>query len=118
MAKILLTGGAGFIGSHVAEALLGRGDEVVVLDAVGVASVRESEENPASGVASGNAAYVIYTSGTTGFPKGAILSFRNLLTMAVNLMEVDPKRETDEFVSFLPLAWIGEQMMTSPSMTT
>ncbi|MFT4709985.1 MAG: UDP-glucuronate 4-epimerase [Bacteroidia bacterium] len=32
MAKILLTGGAGFIGSHVAEALLGRGDEVVVLD--------------------------------------------------------------------------------------
>ncbi|MGA6993291.1 MAG: AMP-binding protein, partial [Candidatus Deferrimicrobiaceae bacterium] len=56
-------------------------------------------------------ALICYTSGTTGFPKGAILSFRNLLTMAVNLMEVDPKRETDEFVSFLPLAWIGEQMM-------
>lgn len=29
---ILLTGGAGFIGSHVTEALLGRGDTVVVLD--------------------------------------------------------------------------------------
>ena len=56
-------------------------------------------------------ALICYTSGTTGFPKGAILSFRNLLTMAVNLMEVDPKLETDEFVSFLPLAWIGEQMM-------
>src|SRR4030066_2325943 len=59
----------------------------------------------------GDLALICYTSGTTGFPKGAMLSFRNLLTMAANLMEVDPKFETDEFVSFLPLAWIGEQMM-------
>src|SRR5512143_1494031 len=56
-------------------------------------------------------AFICYTSGTTGFPKGAMLSFRNLLTMAANLMEVDPKHAADEFVSFLPLAWIGEQMM-------
>ena len=56
-------------------------------------------------------AFICYTSGTTGFPKGAMLSFRNLLSMAANLMEVDPKFEKDEFVSFLPLAWIGEQMM-------
>ena len=32
MARVLVTGGAGFIGSHVTEALLARGDEVVVLD--------------------------------------------------------------------------------------
>lgn len=32
MQRILLTGGAGFIGSHVAERLLARGDGVVVLD--------------------------------------------------------------------------------------
>jgi UDP-glucose 4-epimerase len=30
--RVVVTGGAGFIGSHVAEALVARGDEVVVLD--------------------------------------------------------------------------------------
>ena len=30
--RVLITGGAGFIGSHLAEALLNRGDEVAVLD--------------------------------------------------------------------------------------
>jgi UDP-glucose 4-epimerase len=30
--KILITGGAGFIGSHLADSLLQRGDEVLVID--------------------------------------------------------------------------------------
>ena len=72
----------------------------------------------AANVARGKAAdlaIISYTSGTTGFPKGAMLSFRNLLGMAMNLHAVDEKRPTDEFVSFLPLAWIGEQMMSLSS---
>jgi nucleoside-diphosphate-sugar epimerase len=44
--RILVTGAAGFIGSHVAEALLERGDAVVGLDEVNdyypVASKREN----------------------------------------------------------------------------
>ncbi|MBV9463044.1 MAG: GDP-mannose 4,6-dehydratase, partial [Verrucomicrobiae bacterium] len=30
--RVLITGGAGFIGSHLAEALLAQGDEIAVLD--------------------------------------------------------------------------------------
>src|SRR5665811_769698 len=51
------------------------------------------------------------TSGTTGLPKLAMLSHRNLLSMGRNLTEVDPLGAEDRFVSFLPFAWVGEQMM-------
>lgn len=52
------------------------------------------------------------TSGTTGQPKLAMISHTNLISMGRNLMQVDPLEAGDEFVSFLPLAWIGEQMMS------
>lgn len=57
-------------------------------------------------------ALLFYTSGTTALPKGALLSHYNMLTMGRNLMAVDPCRETDDYVSYLPFAWIGEQMMS------
>ena len=57
-------------------------------------------------------ALIAYTSGTTGKPKGSLLTHSNMLKMALNLARVDPKRQDDEFVSFLPLPWIGEQMMS------
>lgn len=57
-------------------------------------------------------AIICYTSGTTGVSKGAMLTFDNLISMGRSLNAIDPLRETDEYVSFLPLAWIGEQMMT------
>ena len=55
---------------------------------------------------------LFYTSGTTALPKGALLTHYNMLTMGLNLMRVDPYFETDDFVSYLPFAWIGEQMMS------
>ena len=38
--RILITGGAGFIGSHLADALIARGDEVVILDNMSTGSLR------------------------------------------------------------------------------
>ncbi|MFH1350910.1 MAG: AMP-binding protein [Pseudomonadota bacterium] len=55
---------------------------------------------------------LFYTSGTTALPKGALLTHWNMLTMGRNLMSVDPCYDTDDFVSYLPYAWIGEQMMS------
>jgi long-chain acyl-CoA synthetase len=55
---------------------------------------------------------LFYTSGTTALPKGALLTHWNMLTMGQNLMAVDPCFDTDDFVSYLPFAWIGEQMMS------
>ncbi|MBN1843203.1 MAG: AMP-binding protein [Deltaproteobacteria bacterium] len=57
-------------------------------------------------------ALLFYTSGTTALPKGALLSHWNLLSMGNSLMSVDPCHQTDDFVSYLPFAWIGEQMMS------
>ena len=51
------------------------------------------------------------TSGTTGNPKLAMLTHDSMVSMGRSLMSVDPLMPGDEFVSFLPLAWIGEQMM-------
>jgi len=50
------------------------------------------------------------TSGTTGLPKGTMMTHRNYINMGVRITEVDPLESTDEYVSFLPFAWIGEQM--------
>ena len=79
------------------------------------------EANPAffdlqvEATAETDVAAICTTSGTTGNPKLSRLSHRNMVTMARNLGEVDKKFESDEFVSFLPLPWIGEQMMAISS---
>ncbi|MDX9787309.1 MAG: AMP-binding protein [Desulfobacterales bacterium] len=54
--------------------------------------------------------HLCLTSGTTGLPKGAMLTHRNYINMGLQLTAVDPLAETDEYLSFLPFAWIGEQM--------
>ncbi|SMD04153.1 long-chain acyl-CoA synthetase [Desulfocicer vacuolatum DSM 3385] len=54
--------------------------------------------------------HLCLTSGTTGLPKGTIMTHLNYINMGVQITRVDPLEPTDEYVSFLPFAWIGEQM--------
>ncbi len=75
------------------------------------AEPRRWEQNIGAGKGS-DPAIICYTSGTTGSPKGAVLTFDNLIVMAKSVNAVDQKLPSDEFVSFLPLAWIGEQMVS------
>lgn len=56
-------------------------------------------------------AVICTTSGTTSKPKLAELSHANLLSMADRLTEVDPIDASFRYVSTLPFAWIGEQML-------
>ncbi|TFH31970.1 MAG: long-chain fatty acid--CoA ligase, partial [Anaerolineales bacterium] len=52
-----------------------------------------------------------YTSGTTGQPKGAMISHANLIGGCDLTLEVDPRTENDEYLSFLPPAWITENVL-------
>ena len=54
--------------------------------------------------------HLCLTSGTTGMPKGTMMTHRNYINMGVQITKVDPLAPEDEYVSFLPFAWIGEQM--------
>ncbi|MCO5179412.1 MAG: AMP-binding protein [Candidatus Promineofilum sp.] len=56
-------------------------------------------------------AMLCYTSGTTGLPKGVMLSHGNILSTIKLYDDVDPRRDTDNHVSFLPLGWIAEPIL-------
>ena len=52
-----------------------------------------------------------YTSGTMALPKGAMISHRNLIAGCDQTVQIDPRLETDEYLSFLPPAWITENTL-------
>lgn len=57
-------------------------------------------------------AIISTTSGTTSKPKMAEITHSNLMAMGDGLTTVDNFEAHHQFVSFLPLAWIGEQMLS------
>jgi len=57
-------------------------------------------------------AIMLYTSGTTGRPKGAILSYDNLIWAARAGASFDGLRAGDELLSYLPMAWVGDHIFS------
>ena len=57
-------------------------------------------------------AMIAYTSGTTGSPKGAMLSHRNMIATAEAFIEVNEVKAGDNWLSYLPMAWVGDAAFT------
>lgn len=51
------------------------------------------------------------TSGTTGMPKRVKLTHFNFVNLANAAIEIDPLPEGSDYFSYLPMAWVGEQMI-------
>ncbi|MEM6706281.1 MAG: AMP-binding protein [Acidobacteriota bacterium] len=80
------------------------------VEALGKASALDDFEDRVEAGQASDLAILSTTSGTTGKPKLAMLTHGNVLSMARTLQATDPMTSNDDFVSYLPLAWIGEQM--------
>ncbi|MEM7336098.1 MAG: AMP-binding protein [Chloroflexota bacterium] len=86
-------------------------DEV---QALGKELAQKEPDRFASEVAIGKGedlAMLCYTSGTTGLPKGVMISHHNLMSSSEAYNEVDPRFDTDNHLSFLPLGWIAEPVI-------
>src|SRR5882757_1923275 len=79
-------------------ALLARAPQAVAIE---VAKGQGSDE-----------AIMLYTSGTTGRPKGAVLSYDNLVWAARAGALYDGLRAGDELLSYLPMAWVGDHIFS------
>jgi len=62
--------------------------------------------------ATDDTAMIAYTSGTTGSPKGVMLSHRNMIATAEAFVEVNEVKPGDNWLSYLPMAWVGDAAFT------
>ncbi|HET9489350.1 MAG TPA: AMP-binding protein [Methylomirabilota bacterium] len=69
------------------------------------------EDELAKGIAD-DIAVICYTSGTTGAPKGAMLSYRNLIVTARSAAETEGLGSDENILSYLPMAWVGDHIFS------
>lgn len=80
--------------------------------AAGNAVTDEALDARIAGLQDDQLATLVYTSGTTGFPKGVMLSHKNLSWTANCALALVDLRPLDYVLSYLPLSHIAEQMFT------
>ena len=91
---------------------------IISFDQVEALGRKKAEENPQffesliSEIRADDVALMVYTSGTTGPPKGAMLTHKNLLSLAEAFSKVARFSPEDEVVSYLPLCHIAERLMS------
>jgi len=61
---------------------------------------------------SADVAIMLYTSGTTGKPKGVCHTHAGLITAARGGCEFDRLGPGDEILSYLPMAWVGDNLFS------
>ena len=54
----------------------------------------------------------LYTSGTTGKPKGVVMTYDNIILTARNSAEFDHLTSSEEVLSYLPMAWVGDHIFS------
>lgn len=90
-------------------------DDAWLMEFIAVQALGQQSDGKADGrfidlieaVEGNDPAMYCYTSGTTSQPKGAMLSHANFLYSDKAYHQVDPRFHTDNYLSFLPLAWVG-----------
>jgi len=81
-----------------------------------MAAGRLGDTDVAAAVAAGqpdDPALLCYTTPGTGRPRGVVLSHANLIGAAEALLATEDFRPTDNCLSFLPMAWIGDALYST-----
>ena len=78
---------------------------------LGKANIQEEElKRRSDAVRSEDCSTIMYTSGTTGYPKGVMLSHRNIVSQLLNLRST-PAHWSNRAFSFLPICHAYERML-------
>jgi long-chain acyl-CoA synthetase len=72
---------------------------------------RENLEEVKASIKPEDLVTLIYTSGTTGFPKGVMLSHKNLVSNFITTSDVHHLDHTHRVLSFLPISHVYERMV-------
>jgi long-subunit acyl-CoA synthetase (AMP-forming) len=101
-AIVLMEGASDLEGVYSWEELLALGDGVPT----------EELQERIDRLAPDDCCSLIYTSGTTGTPKAVMISHHNTIWTAQAVIDHFDFRPTDDFISYLPLSHIAEQMLS------